>query len=275
MNISLLLQLVSVLLVANTVLSKRSQPLNPTELAVADAVKDIFVLAGQSNMAGRGGVEGGKWDGKVPPECRSDPCILRLSAELKWEEAHEPLHADIDKGKKCGVGPGMAFANEIRANGSVGLVGLVPCAVGGTRIGEWAKGTKLYTEMVIRASESMREGGTIRAMLWYQGESDTVIKEDAEEYQGKMEKLIMDLRSDLGLPSLLVIQVALASGEGKYIETVRKAQLQLDLPNVKCVDAKGLALEADKLHLTTNSQVILGLKLAQAFVASQLSPSPQ
>lgn len=71
------------------------------------------------------------------------------------------------------------------------------------------------------------------------------------------------------------MQVALASGEGKYIETVRKAQLQLDLPNVKCVDAKGLALEADKLHLTTNSQVILGLKLAQAFVASQLSPSPQ
>lgn len=30
---------------------------------------DVFVLAGQSNMAGRGGVKEGIWDGLVPEEC--------------------------------------------------------------------------------------------------------------------------------------------------------------------------------------------------------------
>lgn len=66
----------------------------------------------------------------------------------------------------------------------------------------------------------------------------------------------------------LVVQVALASGEGQYIEVVRKGQLEINLPNVKCVDAKGLNLKADNLHLTTTSQVQLGLKLANAFLAS-------
>ncbi|KAK9270489.1 hypothetical protein L1049_026069 [Liquidambar formosana] len=217
-----------------------SQPLNQSGLAT-NLAKDIFILAGQSNMAGRGGVNGSKWNGYVPRECRPDPSILRLSAELTWEEAQEPLHADIDVNKTCGVGPGMAFANAVRANGSrAGVVGLVPCAVGGTKISAWARGTQLYGELVRRATESVREGGTIRAILWYQGESDTVRSEDAEAYKGNMERLIVDLRSDLGNPSLLVIQVALASGRGKFIETVRRAQLGITLPNVKCVDAKGL-----------------------------------
>ncbi|KAL1315572.1 hypothetical protein AAHE18_16G268900 [Arachis hypogaea] len=235
---------------------------------------DIFILAGQSNMAGRGGVKNGRfWDGNVPPGCRSNPSILRLSASLQWEEAHEPLHLDIDLGKTCGVGPGLAFANEIlRIKGeSVNVVmGLVPCAKGGTKIGEWSKGTSLYNELVRRAIESVKgnSGRTIRALLWYQGESDTVREEDAEGYSHNMEKFIMDLRSDLHLPNLLVIQVALASGEGKYIEKVRKGQLGLKLPNVKCVDAKGLPLKTDQLHLTTVSQVHLGMRLAHAYIAS-------
>ncbi|KAG5103620.1 hypothetical protein AAZX31_17G225600 [Glycine max] len=75
--------------------------------------KDIFVLAGQSNMAGPGGVFGGKWEGNAPAECRPSPWVLRRSAGLEWEEAREPLHEDNDVAKTCGVGPGMAFANEV------------------------------------------------------------------------------------------------------------------------------------------------------------------
>ncbi|MED6186243.1 hypothetical protein PIB30_064970 [Stylosanthes scabra] len=245
----------------------------------SSSTMDIFILAGQSNMAGRGGVRNGRfWDGNVPPECQPNPSILRLSASLQWEVAREPLHWDIDLGKTCGVGPGLAFANEVlRIKGeSVGknvVMGLVPCAKGGTKIGEWSKGTSLYNELVRRAIESVKgnNGKTIRALLWYQGESDTVREEDAEEYGHKMEKFIMDLRSDLHLPNLLVIQVAVASGEGKYIEKVRHAQLGLKLPNVKCVDAKGLPLKTDKLHLTTISQVHLGKRLAHAYLASTTS----
>lgn len=60
--------------------------------------------------------------------------------------------------------------------------------------------------------------------------------------------------------------MALASGEGQYVDIVRKAQLGLELPNVRCVDAKGLPLEPDGLHLSTRAQVRLGHMMADAFL---------
>ena len=65
--------------------------------------------------------------------------------------------------------------------------------------------------------------------------------------------------------------MALASGSGPFIETVREAQLGVYLLNVRTVDAKGLPLEPDGLHLTSPSQVRLGEMLADAYL--QLIPS--
>lgn len=172
-------------------------------------------------MAGRGGVvvdnhsKRKHWDGVVPPECQPDPSkIFRLNANLHWEVAHEPLHQDIDSKKICGVGPGMAFANAVKDR--VGIVGLVPCAVGGTAIKEWERGAHLYENMVKRAKAAVVDhdnggGGEIKALLWYQGESDTSSHHDAESYKSNMEKLIENVRADLNLPSLPIIQVRIAS----------------------------------------------------------------
>ncbi|KFK41397.1 hypothetical protein AALP_AA2G125300 [Arabis alpina] len=235
----------------------------------------IFILSGQSNMAGRGGVikdhhlNRWVWDQILPPECSPDPSILRLSSDLKWEQAHEPLHSDIDTTKVCGVGPGMAFANAVktRLNSDSVVIGLVPCASGGTAIKEWERGSHLYETMVKRTEESLKSGGEVKAMLWYQGESDVLDLHDAESYGSNMDRLIKNLRQDLDLPSLPIIQVAIASGGG-YIDKVREAQLGLKLSNVVCVDAKGLLLKPDNLHLTTEAQVQLGLSLAQAYLSN-------
>ncbi|KAL7175335.1 hypothetical protein ACSBR2_029020 [Camellia fascicularis] len=178
-----------------------------------DNKKCIFILAGQSNMSGRGGVNNGTWDGVVPPQCQPNPAILRLSSELNWEEASEPLHKDIDVNATCGVGPGMVFANTVLDNKNLsmsigGVVGLVPCAIGGTKISEWARGTYLYNQLVSRASAALQDGGgSIQAVLWYQGESDTVNPDDAALYKGRLERFFMDLRADLQSPLLPIIQV--------------------------------------------------------------------
>ncbi|BAT93906.1 hypothetical protein LR48_Vigan02g240700 [Vigna angularis] len=233
--------------------------------------RQVFVLSGQSNMSGRGGIvrgaNGKYWDGVVPPECGPHPSILRLASNLKWEPANEPLHVDIDTAKACGVGPGMAFANALRPRVDE-EVGLVPCAVGGTALKEWARGEELYENMVKRAKESVKghENFEMKALLWFQGESDTENEEEAAVYKVNMETFIHNVRQDLNLPSLPIIQVALASGF-KYIEKVREAQKEIDLPNVICVDAKGLQLNDDNIHLSTESQVQLGRMLAEAYLA--------
>lgn len=172
--------------------------------------KSIFILAGQSNMSGRGGVINATWDGTVPPECRPNPAILRLNANLHWEEAEEPLHRDIDVNKPCGIGPGMSFSNSVlRRDPGIGLIGLVPCAIGGTNISEWRRGGTLYNQLLRRAEAAVEGGGggLIRAILWYQGESDTESIEDAKLYRRRLHRFFTDVRSDLMSPVLPVIQV--------------------------------------------------------------------
>lgn len=172
-------------------------------------VKDVFILAGQSNMAGRGGVIDHNWDGIIPPQIKPRPGkILRLGSDLRWEDAEEPLHADIDVNKTCGVGPGMAFANAVLRGDPqrFQVVGLVPCAIGGSGIGEWSRGERLYELLVRRAAVAVENGGEIRAVLWFQGERDTVNISDAESYQAKLHNLFINLRADLKSPLLPVIQ---------------------------------------------------------------------
>ena len=72
-----------------------------------------------------------------------------------------------------------------------------------------------------------------------------------------------------------LMQVALASGEGPFVETVRRAQIGMNMSNVVCVDANGLPLESDNLHLTTQAQVQLGKMLADAYLnhVSSMRPS--
>ncbi|CAN1274113.1 Probable carbohydrate esterase At4g34215 [Linum perenne] len=204
-------------------------------------------------MAGRGGVINDtitaemKWDRIVPAQCQPNPSILRLSKELMWVTGQEPLHADIDFTKTNGVGPGMPFAN--------GLLTQDP-------------GLGVRSEAAVAIG-----GGRIRALLWYQGESDTNNREDADEYKERLETFFYHVREDLQLPSLPIIQVALASSEGQFKETVRNAQLGISIPNLVTVDADGLPIGPDGLHLTTASQVQLGHILADAFLKTKFRKS--
>jgi hypothetical protein len=107
----------------------------------------------------------------------------------------------------------MPFANALLGNRgtSVGVIGLVPCAIGGTNISQWERGSFLYGQMIGRAkaalNSSKKGGATIRGLLWYQGESDTSSRQDAQSYKAKVETLFGDLRLDLQSPMLPIIQV--------------------------------------------------------------------
>ncbi|KAK1677091.1 hypothetical protein QYE76_037939 [Lolium multiflorum] len=262
--------------------SRRRAPTSP----YAHRPKLLFLLAGQSNMAGRGAPPA-----PLPAPYLPHPRLLRLAADRRWVAASPPLHADIDTHKTCGLGPAMPFAHRVLLSdpapsslseptapssaSSPVVLGLVPCAVGGTRIWMWARGQPLYEAAVARTRAAVADGGgALGAVLWFQGESDTVEADDARSYGGKMERLVADLRADLGLPSLLVIQVGLASGEGNYTDIVREAQQNVNLPNVIYVDAMGLPLSDDQLHLSTEAQLQLGEMLAQAYLEFNSSRDP-
>ncbi|KAF7105735.1 hypothetical protein CFC21_106518 [Triticum aestivum] len=172
-----------------------------------------------------------------------------------------------------GVGPGMPFVHALlRApacpRGAV--VGLVPCAQGGTPIANWTHGSDMYDRMVTRACVAGAGAGRIAALLWFQGEADAMRCEDALAYAWRMEAFVRDVRQDLAMPNLLVIQVGIATAQnqGKWLDLVRKEQRAVRVPNLKYVDAMGLPLASDVTHLTTQAQVRLGKMLADAYIAT-------
>ncbi|KAG6672304.1 hypothetical protein I3842_16G051400 [Carya illinoinensis] len=242
--------------------------------AMSQGPSHVFLLAGQSNMSGRGGVINDTktnnliWDGQVPPESTPNSNILTLDLDKTWKVAQEPLHRQLDRMKSCGIGPGMPFAHEILAKDpSFGAIGLVPCAMGGTKIAQWQKGTALYNLLVTRAKTAIQSGGKLQGLLWYQGESDCG-EQEYELYKARTETFFTDLRVDLNIPDLPIIMVVIASAEGNYMNAVRNAEMSIKLKNVLIVDAMGSTFIQDQKHLDTVSQIRLGQKLADKFLSS-------
>ena len=59
--------------------------------------------------------------------------------------------------KTCGYGPGPFFGGLLVERGVLSMVGLVPCAVGGTEIDEWREDSRLFKQMVGLASSNAGE----------------------------------------------------------------------------------------------------------------------
>lgn len=225
----------------------------------------LYLLVGQSNMAGRGVVE--------DQDKKMNPKVFMLNKSQKWVPAVDPMHFDKSS---AGVGLGKTFGNLIsEANPDI-VVGLIPCAVGGSPIDSWRPGqfyepTKSHPwDDAIQRSKVALKDGTLKGILWHQGESDANEKL-AASYEGKLHDLIDRFRKELNAP-----QVPFIAGQigkfpdqpwGKWQEVVNKAHM--DLPQkvklVGFVNADGLKHKGDKVHFDSESYRELGRRYAKAY----------
>ena len=89
----------------------------------------LFLLVGQSNMAGRGVV--------APADNQPHPRVLMLNKAGEWVPATDPLHFD----KPAALGLGRTFATDVAAASAPDVViGLFPCAVVGSPMDAWKTG---------------------------------------------------------------------------------------------------------------------------------------
>lgn len=218
---------------------------------------DMYVLAGQSNMAGRGAIS----DGDRPPH----PRVWVLGGDLRWGPARDPLHRD---GPDAGVGPGLSFGEAVAAARPDRHVGLVPCAVGGSPLSRWERGGDLYVAMLGRAAEA-RKRGRLRAVLWHQGESDARSAALAASYGDRLTAAVADLREDLGEPDLPVVIGLLGplpADRFPHRDEVNAALSALPgrVRRVAAVNSEGLTTGPDGVHLDAESARELGRRFAAA-----------
>lgn len=234
---------------------------------------DIFLLLGQSNMKGRGA---------MPETPLRDPQIVMMHLRTDdWFLARHPLHlvgdpVNFEGADNAGVGPGLAFAQTLAETDPKTRIALIPCAVGGTRLGRWQKGQKLYEEAVRRAKLALRQGPEgktrIAGALWLQGESDSQTPERIAAYPAAIAKLIGDLRADLAIPDLPFL--ACTIGELKPESAKERAaineillKLPEDVPHTACIDSRSFAKDiGDRVHFDTPTQEEHGRRFADAYL---------
>ncbi|CAL1147615.1 unnamed protein product [Cladocopium goreaui] len=216
----------------------------------------MFLLAGQSNMSGRGEIVG---------DSVYDSRILKIAGGT-WSVARHPLHAD--KPEKAGVGPGMSFARSI-VDFVPAPVGLVPCAFGGSEIQRWIAGGDLLQAAKETVAQGQAAGGVLKGILWHQGESDCGSEEMASLYIDRLQQLSEDLRSAFGHVPLILGELGmefldLEDPRFSFAETVNASIVKFGSSgeHIGVVSARGLQHKGDRLHFSSTAADELGKRYA-------------
>ncbi len=226
----------------------------------------LYLLIGQSNMAGRGAVDA--------ESKNTDSRVQMLTKDLTWKTAADPLHFDKPV---AGVGPGLAFGKRMAEAYPHVRIGLIPCAVGGTSIKVWGPGaednatkTHPYDDMLKRVHEAQKVG-VLKGIIWHQGEAD---RGASKTYGQSLTGLIELLRKELNAPDVPFVAGELSNfntnsqaSTGRFNEVVQG--MAKTVKNYACASVEGLNHKGDHLHYNAESARILGKRYAEKMIELQ------
>ena len=250
--------------------SIRKSPGLPVTEAHLPAKKNVwvFVMAGQSNMAGRGLVEA---QDTIP-----DKRILTLDKENKIVLAKEPLHLyePTMKGLDCGLSFAKTLLKKMPSNISILMV---PTAIGGSSISQWLgdsihRNVQLLTNFTEKINAA-KQYGTVKGIIWHQGESDTS-PEKSSLYEQRLKLLIMKFRGIAGNTALLFVAGLLPGFQiyraDKSIKNPGAITVNEAIKNIKEYDRNYSFISAsqtqhrgDQLHFNSASLRLMGERYAE------------
>ena len=237
----------------------------------------LFILAGQSNMSGRGDLS--------QANLKTHPQIFLFGNDYQWHIAKEPVDDpsgqidEISLDPNAGYSPALPFALALLEHDPNMIIGLIPCAVGGSSIIDWQKNdetTSLYESCLTRARIAS-EMGQIVGLLFFQGETDAMVssfvpdkKLSPFQWADHFQQFIQDFRTDLKIPNLPVVFAQLGT---QYLpsvfinwEIIKSQQASIDIPFTAMIITDDLEID-DSVHFRTASYDVIGTRFADAYLA--------
>jgi len=234
-------------------------------------VGDVFVIAGQSNAAGRA---------KDPVEDAPEIGVYLLRDSGVWDLAAHPLgettgsvHLGHFENHNPGHTPWLHFAKILKR--TLGYpIGLVMCAYGGSPLRWWnpeENGALTRNMLEMLAQYDLHP----RAMLWYQGEAEG-FENSAETYFDRFAAFLSSVRKSLCQPDLPVITFQL---NRQFCECsleldrqwgiVRQAQrdAMYRLHRVWTLATQDVAM-FDFIHNSASGNLVLGERAAKCALAN-------
>jgi hypothetical protein len=245
--------------------------------APTSAVQDeamVFLLAGQSNMVGRGrGAD-------LPAEYKMQPknVLFYLDGALR---GLAPAGGSEEKANAAYFGPEISFGHEMARAFPDRTIILVKRAVVGTAISSgWDPEKKGgLRDRLLADYQAAVKGRKSRpvAVLWSQGGADAKREEDAKAYVAGLKSLIERIRKDLEAPKLPFLfsgsrpEDPITEGMAKrfpYLKTVRAAYVEIDrtVPGARMVSTVGLTYNSDGIHVDAPGQIEFGKRFARVYL---------
>jgi hypothetical protein len=241
----------------------------PKSVEIADKIPDryhvwVFILAGQSNMAGRAFVE--------PMDTLPDKRILTIDKEGRLIYAKEPLHFYEPNltGLDCGLSFGKTLIKSIPDSISILLI---PTAVGGSSVEQWIgdsthRSVKLLTNFRDKVGIA-KKYGHIKGILWHQGENDAN-PNNIPQYKSNLTLLFKTFRTITGNESLPILIGELGSFSSDHenwslINEQIKEYANID-SNTAIISTSDFQDIGDKVHFNSAGQRIMGQRMADEFI---------
>lgn len=224
----------------------------------------VFLMAGQSNMAGRGAVEA--------QDTLTDEKILTIDKDNQIIKAKEPIHfyEPNMKGLDCG----LSFAKTLQKNINKKVtILLIPTAVGGSYIGQWlGDSVQRKVRLLTNFKEKMafaKTKGIVKGIIWHQGESDATAKR-IPVYEQNLRKLFGIFRSYAGNDKLPIILGELGSysktpENWSAINDIMKKYVASD-PHTALIITSDLTHKGDFVHFNSDGQRQMGQRYAEAYL---------
>lgn len=219
----------------------------------------VFILAGQSNMAGSGSDISA-----LPEEFRKPQRNILFFDGNSWL----PLEAGRTSAYEKNFGPEVSFGQAMSKE--LGEpIGIVKLAVPGTNLAvEWSPENEksLYVKLfsTVKAAQKSRPI-VISGMLWMQGERDSKFEDMSNAYQKNLVHLIEKARKDFEFAEMPFV-CGRVNPKYPFAGQVRKAQESIDLPGYKMVNCDDLPKNSDNLHYSSKGQLELGRRFASAML---------
>lgn len=233
-------------------------------------VGELFMIAGQSNMAGYG--RDAAYD---PPQLG----VHLFGNNGKWSIAMHPLNDSIDtvypenRETATGTSPALAFARTVWRALHV-PVGLIQASLGGSPLSRWD--LQDVGDLARAMFRRMDVVGDVGGVLWYQGCSDTNNDWESGTYLERFTRMVTDWRAIMGDVPFVTVQLnrwtnaeGQSDGDVQWGRT-REAQRQAarTIPGVYMVSASDL-MTGDGIHTTSGCNVILGERMASVYLNRQ------
>ncbi len=238
---------------------------------------DLYLLIGESNMAGRGYIEE---QDQIPLDK-----VYSLNKQMIWVRAADPVHFDKPN---AGAGLARSFGIEMSQNYPNSLIGLIPCAVGGTSIDHWEPGVMHertisypWDNMIKRLRFAMQYG-ELKGILWHQGEADSN-PEKCFEYKQKLMALVNRIRAEAKNENIPFVVGEL----GKFFIKKNKEEhpemrtppativikntkeVVREFPKMGFVMSNGLESDGGNVHFNSESYRELGFRYAKTMIRVQ------